>query len=458
MSEFRLKNLNPHRVGLIFWLLGLLTLAGVGLMAGCTSDLPNEVGTVLVNDHIDVVLEPLGLEQVQQYTAKNVSDAEVPLLDQQALYLGAQEGNESSLLLNYDFSNVYSDSFPEEAWTNENITSVELRLVMIKYYGNLNEVEEEEEEKSGADKALGKYYQIFQLDEPFDGGSFPGPEPGRSPIDLNINSELDISKEPHLQFSKPYLVSWVAAGEQVGLTVREGPGSEDGMTAFASTDLTLASELESIHADPGAAPVFLVQFAHTDSVAYIEPTADISTFHSVSEAPLDVNDGLMMRTCLRTYPMLLFDFSELPRNAFINRATLAVSNDTTRSFGNLQSIVVSEIDTRFFGVPGDTMPLADLENAVYSLSGMSSLDATYNTQLEFNITTGVQRIINEVYEGERAFILTAGEDFFPGYDLDAVDPDFYLTQFNFFGSAATDTLRPRLKISYSLVDDIDGGE
>lgn len=53
--------------------------------------------------------------------------------------------------------------------------------------------------------------------------------------------------------------------------------------------------------------------------------------------------------------------------------------------------------------------------------------------------------------------MTAGEDFFPRYDLTTVDPDFYFTQFNFFGTAAPDSLRPHLRITYSGVDELTGG-
>jgi hypothetical protein len=442
---------------ILFCTVCLAALGGAFLLPGCTSDLPSEVGTGLVDSQIDMVLEPLILEDIEIYKDKNIGDADLPVASQEVLYLGSQQGNSSSILLNYDFGNIFTLGFPESTWTAENITSIKLRFLMLEYYGHLRDGEGD----TKSDKVLAKFYDVFELDYEFDPGAYPGPVPAHGLVNMNIDYQLDDSEYLEIPISEPFFLSWVEAGITQGLIVSEGPGSVQGLSGFSSREmLHPASSLIDYDVGTIVAPVLAVKFAHNDSTYFIQPWADTSTFHEISVAPTDPADGMMMRTCLRTYPMLRFDFSSLPNNAFINRAVLSVSNDTTRSFGNLQSMVISEIDTDNIGTPGDTMPLLDLETAVYQISGMVNLDPILNQYLEFNVTTAVQRIVNGVYEGERAFIMTAGEDFFPSYDIDSIDPDFYFTQFSFFGTsdAVPDSLRPKLKISYTQMDVIEGGD
>jgi len=452
---FRILKSGSTGLGGSLWLGQALSLLIILQMVGCTSDTPSEVGTDLVDQHIDVVLEPLVIDSVERYTGKDVSEADLPLAEQEVLYLGSQGGNSSSILLNYDFSDIYSEGFPEEAWTEDNIQWVKLRFLMLEYYGHLLTVDEEEK----ADKALAKIYQVHELTEPFDPESFPGPEPEFSPTDLNNDSNLDDSEFLEISIDFSWLEGWVEAGQEQGLIVREGDGSVEGLSGFSSKEMKhAASSLIDYDEFTLVAPVIKVHFVHNDSTFLLEPTADISSFHQLNQASEDMSDKFMMRTCLRSYPMMRFDFSSLPANAIINRAVLAVTNDTTSSFGNLQSVVVSEIDTEYFETAGDTLSLTDLEGAVYSISGMVNLDPVLNDYLEFNVTTARQRIVNSVYEGDRGFILTAGEDFLPSYDVDAMDPDFFFTQFEFFGTSAADSLRPHLNISYSSIEEINGGE
>ncbi len=444
-------NKGGYQTGLVIC---LFSLATAWQMTGCTSDIPNEVGTGLVNSQIDVVLEPLALEEIELYTAKNISDDEVSLLEQEVLYFGDQDGNSSSILLNYDFSDIFTEEFPDTAWTIEHITKVELRLVRLKAFGGTLPGEEDDEDEI----VVEKYYQVFELDEPFDGANYPGSVPAHGLLNLNTAYGTNLAAaEPRMVFTESRLVSWVEAAQVQGLIISDGPESSTGLIGFASLDLTHPNELELIHVDPGAFPVIIVDFDFTEEVAFIAPSADISTFHDLKPAPLDPADGMMLRTCLRTYPMLRFDFSSLPENIFVNRAVLSVTNNISTSFGQLESIVVSEIDVNLFGVPGDSMPLANLDGATYTISGMTSLDPVTQELMEFAVTSAVQRIVNNVYEGERAFILTAGENIFPTYNFTPVSPDFYFNQFDFYGLAAADTLRPKLKITYSSIDDLTGG-
>jgi hypothetical protein len=176
--------------------------------------------------------------------------------------------------------------------------------------------------------------------------------------------------------------------------------------------------------------------------------ADTSTFHEVAAAPASAADGILLRTCLRTYPAFDFDFSTLPDDVLINRAVLRLTNDRDVAFGNDESIVVAEIDSLKLAATA-ALPLAELTAASYVITGQASLSPTLNRHLAFDVTTLVQRLVNDVYAGPRAIVLAAGEDAFPTYDLAAVDPDFYFTEFRILGTAAADSLRPRLEITYS---------
>ena len=119
--------------------------------------------------------------------------------------------------------------------------------------------------------------------------------------------------------------------------------------------------------------------------------------------------------------------------------------------------MISEFNMDNFGTAADSLRLDDLDAATYRISGMTSLDPTFNEVMQFNVTQAVQRLVNSVYDNDRGLIMTAGEDIFPNYDLSRIDPDFYFTQFNFFGTSAEESLRPRLRITYSGVDELTGG-
>lgn len=424
----------------------LILLVGL-IVSGCTSDDPNDLGTPLVPTHIDEVLVPLQITQLDQFMGKAINDLRVPIRRQEALYLGSQGGTSSSMLVNYDFSDIFTDSIPEEAYTQENIVSVNFRFLMLDYYVKRDTLAEGE-----------KYHEVFQLEAPFDTTAYPGPVPPYDPTDLNIDAEPEEGNTLTIGLPESFFLSWVANDTLQGLMVREGSGSRPGLVGFSSRDMKHGgTTLPPVHENTVPGPALLVKFVNPDTTLVIRPVADTSTFDEILLPPIEPDDGFFMRTCLRNYPILSFDFSALPENVRINRAVLYVVNDTISSFGNLESIVVSEFDLDWIGSPHDTLPLEDLEDVVYSISGMVSLDPTLNRVLQFNVTDAIQRVINGVYDGQRGLILTAGEDFFPSFDLSVVDPDLYFTQFNFFGTAAADSLRPQLRISYSAIDELTGG-
>lgn len=440
----------PRAVAVVALAVAWLVLAA----GGCSSDDASSVGSSLVEVSIDVSLDTLLCEQVIAYAGRIVSEHDLPVPRQEMLYLGSQGGTSSSILVNYDFADslVFSDSIPASAFTSDNIAWVKLQLIMSDYY-----ISQFDPEGTG-DKVLSKFYEVYQLDAPFDTTAFPGPVPPHDSVDLNISPVLDEAGEVNIDIAESFFLDWVQAGGAQGILIQEGSGSHPGLSGFASRDNRhMGSQFLELGEGTTQGPALRVQFVEPDTILSIRPVADTSTFHEVAVAPEDPGDGFLLRTCLRSYPVLRFNLDALPENVYINRAVLYVVNDTTTSFGNLESIVVSEFDLDRIGTPADSLALDDLDEATYRIIGMSSLDPANNAVMQFNITQAVQRHVNSVYEGERGLILTAGEDIFPNYDLSTVDPDFYFTQFNFFGTSAPDSLRPQLRITYSGVDELIGG-
>lgn len=421
-------------------------------LAGCTSDDANTVGLDQVETEFEVVLEPLALEDITQYRPLPVKDEEVPLAEQELLYFGEQDGTASSVLLNFDFSDVYTEEYPATLWTVDNIKNVRLLFILAESYASDDSL-----------NAIPKVYDLQRLMEPFDPDDFPGDAYEATGSSALTNLELVAGRDVSLLVRELDFVNWVNSGVEQGFVLQEGDAggivSDPGLVGMASQEIAHATQFPAETQLEDVRIRFFVEFEDELDVegVYLYPTEDISTFHEIQDVPADLVDGFCVRTCLRNYPFLAFDFSALPTNAYVNRAVLSVVNDTTTSYGTLEAIVVSEFPLDALPAAGDSITLDEIQDGVYPISGMVNLDPFNNDVMEFNITTAVHRIVNGVYEGQRGFLLAAGEDMFPGYDVSSLDPDFYLTRFNFFGTSAADSLRPRLKISYSVVEDITGG-
>lgn len=442
------------------WPLAVFLLLSLALVAGCTSDDPNETGLTQVTREIEVVLEPLLLESIDEFRAIPIIDEEVPLSEQQLLYVGSLEGTSSSALMNFAFGSIISEDYPDTLFTEEHVKSVTLRAHVT-------------EATYAADpdlNAVTKGLALKLLAEPFNAADFPGAVPEISPGSLPLSMGVLEGHNVSLDIYEGTFLNWVAEDAVRGLVLEETLVDEnnnlienrtDGLILLGSQEIEFPSQfLDQTTVEDVFLSIF-VEFEDDLEIdgVYLYPTEDISTFHELNPVSADVADGFSLRTCLRNYPLLAFDFSELPDNIYVNRAVLSLHSDLESSFGQLESIVVSEFGLDNLPAAGDSLGLLDIEESIYTISGMVNLDPKLNDEMKFNVTTAVHRFINGVYEGRRAFLLTAGEDMFPGYDPTSIDPDFYLTRFNFFGTAAEDsTLRPRLEISYSVVEEFLGGD
>ncbi len=435
----------------------LVILAG----AGCTSDEPNLVGTALVTDHVDTVLFALGAEDVTYYTALRVENPDILVDQQEVLYLGEQAGTRSgALIANFDFSDIFTSDYPEELFTEENIKSVKYSLTKVKFYSAFDDT-------NVTGKPVNLFYQVQELETPFDPADYANyPVEPVSGIGPFLNSDFGTAKignEPTMRFwDAAEFLGWVANRDTVGIIVTFGAQSDSGLVGFASKELTHFSQLEPLAVGTIAAPNFIVEFQDESILNFLlGPEEDTSTFDQVPDAPQSVDDGFLLRTCLRSYPGLYFDLASLPPNAFINRAVLSITNDSSVSFGTLGTIKVLEYDVQRFGDPYRTMELDELNDPSdrfsFVVTGATSLDPVLEETIQFDVTQAILRIINEVYLGTRGFLLTDDEDFYAGIRSTAVNPDFYYREFRFKGTGdANQAHRPQLKITYSVVNDLNG--
>lgn len=428
------------------------------LAAACTSDTPNEVGRDLVALDFDETLVMLPLNDLTQNASLEIVDEDVPLKNQQLVYLGSREGNRSSVLVNFDFATLDTTGIPPESLHPDSTKTIRFRLNRAQQYDQVLYAPSDPDSTPLMAKPP-VYYMFHEMDAPFDStGEYPGPEPTYNPYNFNDNYADDLGTRSDIAIDPGFFWSWYNAGGEKGFIIRSGPEADTTLVGFASRDMLLfGSQMPPFEVNETVTPHFTISLSNPDTTLILTSYADISTFHEVAAPPATAADGFMLRTCLRNYPAMHFDFSALPADVYINRAVLRLSNDTARGFGTWHSLVVSEYDSLMFDPPGGSLTLDELEDEVYEVIGIISVTPQFEKTLEFNVTQYVQRRVNNVYEGSRGLVVTPDEVFFPSYDVSTAEPDFYFSEYHFFGTAAHDTLRPQLQITYSRIDDLDGG-
>lgn len=456
-------------------LTALLALPAALWLGGCSSDEPNRVGSGLVDPVLTDVLHTVSVTSITDYGIAQVTDAAIPVHRQKVLYMGSQNGVESRILVNYDFSNIFTDKYPESLFTADNIKSVKLSLTKLSHYSGLRRViADGDTTYVPSGQPLDLYYVVQQAGAPLDSTlyvGYPGPAPSLTGPAINSDFlEPNQSIEPLLRLYEQDFLDWLEAGQTVGLSVSLGANSDPGLIGYAARELLLYTELDNVKVGTVVAPNLVIEFEDSTILNFLlKPVADSSTFEQVAALPADraaLDDPaarMVLRTCLRSYPMFDFDFAtaNLPKDALINRAVLRLTNDndseTTPGFGNAESIIVAEIDsTKLAGSPV-TMTPTELAAASYLITRQDSLEPASARHLSFDVTAIVQRLVNGVYANPRGILLAPGEDVFSSSDGSSVDPDFYFDEFRFFGPAAADSLRPTLLITYSRHEERMGG-
>ena len=470
------KNSSPsHRLAASLTSTLVFALVVLAVVGGCTSDSANPVGADLQETSIDVTLAELTEDQFEDFGVLAVQDPDVPLDETEVLYLGTSDTEQSAILVDYDFSFLDHPDNEEllPFLTRENISSVKIQLIMLEWYtpwrggsspSDPGYIPPVVKEWPGAPK----YLDVHQLVAPYDTLSYPGAEPQYIPNPISKPRD-----EPYtdslvwIECEKMIVLEWLENRAEVGIIIREGTGSTPGILGFTSKEMKHGgSTLPQEHEDVTLGVALIIGlYEQPDSwpsgqqFLTVSPLADVSTWHELQDPYTDPDEGVMVRTHLRSYPMLRFNLDSLPPNARINRANLVVYNDTSRSEGHRTVLTCSELPPAF-APPGVTnIDLGDFEPEIYFLHGSGSWQPEHLSEheLKFNVTTSIQRYVNSVYEGERGFLLAAGEFFFASFNSNP-DPDFWFTKWIFFGAAADSALRPRLEISYTLLDELSDPE
>jgi hypothetical protein len=472
----------PRRMILAAAGLALGLVAVVLASGGCTSDPENAVGAPLVETVFDTTLVPVEIAQVDKYSSIDVVDADVPVFAQQLVYLGEQGGTRSNILANFDFSFTEitrNDSiYPDSLFTFDNIKSVRFSLIKPNPYRAIRDSISCTGEGDdvvcdttvvSTGQPLDLYYLLRELEAPFsqiDYVSYPNEVP---PVRGNIlNSDFDVpntANEPFMRMFKEDFLRWFEGGAPIGIMVQLDAQSDPGLVGYASQENRRpGSQFDDLQEGTVLAPNIVVEFNDfvglpPNNFFLMEPIADTSTFDAVEEAPGNPADGVLLRTGMRTYPAFFFDFSTLPANARINRAVLSLTNDKDRSFGPAEDLATAEIDTVEFGDPYRTITMAEYRQPefVFLLSGEREREPETLDVLELEVTPAVQRYINRVTEGTKGIFLAAWE--FPplsGGGGRIVPVDFYYREFHFFGTAAAPEQRPKLQVTYTLVDELEG--
>ena len=421
---------------------------GLAIVAGCTSDQSNPVGAVIPAelDLVDPVI--VTTRTLVNSGTVTITDEDHPFDLSEVLYLGFRGDEASSILLSYDFSGIQDSVGADVTINSTSITGVTMFLYRMVGYDNVGQ---DTNDGSAAKEIFPgwKTFAIWSLADTLDTAAYPGPEPATSDF---VTAEDDGGEVIAISIPEADLLDWIDAG-RADLMIKAGPLSDEGLIGYASRDLQLNSQHPRALAGTTVGVTIAVTIDGVDGDIVFQPTKDVSTFHQLDEPGETFADGFMLRTHFRRYPWLRFNLDSLPENILINRAILRCAMDTLVGYGPLEAAVISEIPLA--AVDGvDTLQLAELEDVVSVISGQTNLDPRYVAPEQwpwvgFNVTSAVQRFVNGVLEEPTALILTAGEDVFPTYDVVLWDPEFYLTRFQFMGTADP-VYAPYLEVTYTI--------
>jgi hypothetical protein len=239
----------------------------------------------------DTTLVPLAVDAVSDYRALEIDDPDVPLKNQQLLYLGSRNGTRSAILVNFDFTELDTAGIPPAYLHPDSIKTVRFSITRPTFYGEPN-IAPDGDTLSVAPTV---WYELHALDAPFDSTAYPGPVPTFDPYNLNRSYEADTGKEPRLTIDVDDFWDWYAAGEQRGFLLRAGVEADTALVAFGSRDLTRFSQFDDLAVGTIVAPNFAVEFKNNE-FALLAPYADISTFHEVAPPPADAGAGVLVRT------------------------------------------------------------------------------------------------------------------------------------------------------------------
>jgi len=269
-----------------------------------------------------VVFPRLEFQQVMVISDTTATADQGPgMAGMESLYLGSSGETRSDILVNFDFSDVISEDYPDSFFEVDNIRFVKLVLKrLIPYTATEDSL-----------TTTGIIYNVKALDQPFDSEQYttwPGPAPSIDDRILNSDfTELNYSNEPYLRLYPEDLSGWVLNRETVGMVITAAEGSDEGLVGFASRELTRYHELPPLYAGSSVAPTIIVQFDDLpiyDQFFQIPPRNDTSSFESVTSLPPEM---VHVQTGLRSYPVLTFDIPPLSDRTCVFDIRLRILED-----------------------------------------------------------------------------------------------------------------------------------
>jgi hypothetical protein len=436
------------------------------LAVGCTSDDPNVTGIGLFEAGIDSVLIPLEIQDILTFGNLAQENAEQPFDKREVLYFGHQKSEQSAMLVRYGFSDLPSVDYPDSLFSELYIQRVDLLLYMLEHYVNFTNPNDPDSLR------LQKTYQVHELVDTLDVSLYPGSEPAFNPVFVNENpNQLEPVGEVSLPMSVQTYLQWYQDGGHTGIIIRQGSTGEevDGFVGFTSVDFdTLAHSRELPLLGSGTLPFPILRITFNEDLDLLPlrmlPSEDVSTLSALDPIFQDVANGLTVRTHLVNYPYLRFNLEAIPPNVLINRAVVHVVNDTSRSYGPTESLVLSKVDSDLASGGDQTMSRDQFAAASEAITARLNLDPYGGVDgadvvLEFNCTNTLQSHQNGSPYAPFTFAISAAEDFHSAsFNTTPTNPEFYLIRFDFFGTAAADsTQRPVLKVVYTRENEVTGG-
>jgi len=438
--------------------LALAALAA-GLGGGCTSEPASPTGSGLSgNLQFDTLLAPFEADTVKTFGELQVFNPAVPFSHDQVLYLGHPGDESASILARYNFATPLDSLPPGLAITAANIKSVRLRLFQLALIPAYT---------------LQKLYRVYTLAQPLDSTQYVEPAFPFAPptTDQLIASQYSAAgADVEIDLKHPDLfVQWYQQGTPNGIMITDADSTYDvgggvkaplpiGFSGYGSKENRFPAS--TIAGDLGAGtvvgPIIKVEFFDPpNTIIRWQALVDVTSFSSLLPLPPAPAQGLVLRTHLRAYPFLSFALDRLPRDAFINRAVLVVTNDpdTLQSYGPTVNIVCGEIPNEVLprsGRPDSTFSLDSLATRIRIATGQTGLDPKTLRRLEFDVTLSIQRLVNGVYLRPFSFLLFSDEAFTGIFHTSGLDPDYELRRLHFLGTDAADPAdRPHLMITYT---------
>jgi len=337
-------------------LLQLLLLITTSLTLGACSE--EYYGQMVCKGGLDTLIV-YPRQEVQHVT---VIGDESGMAGMESLYLGSSGGTRSDILVNFDFSDVISEDYPDSLFEVSNIISVKLALIRLRRYAVSDD----------SSSTTGIIYHVKALDKPFDSEEYttwPGPEPSTDDLILNSDfTELNYRDEPYLKLHPEDLSDWVRNRGTVGMVITAAEGSDEGLVGFASRELTNNYALPPLVYGSTVAPTIIVQFhnyPNYDQFFQIPPGNDTSSFESVASLPPEMAH---VQTGLRSYPVLTFDIPALPAESSKYVAYgFRFSADSIDSFWTGSCLDLSQLDPRVLEGVTEPVLAADLEAAASDL-------------------------------------------------------------------------------------------